>query len=80
MKGIYKILILGIGLIIVAFIYPIGLGINTPSKSYYKNDTICFDCDILPDILVIKLLVILIPIISIVGLIVLFYPLKENEI
>lgn len=79
MKRIYSILIIAIALIVIGFIYPIGLGITTPSISYYKNDTICFDCGVPPDFLVIKLLIILIPIIIIVGVIVLFYPSKNES-
>jgi len=80
MKKIYNILIIAIALIIIAFIYPVGLGTTTPSKSYYRNDTICLDCDVPPDYFMINLMIILLPIIAIVAIIVFFYPSKKQQL
>ena len=78
MKKIYNILLIGFGLIIIAIIYPISLYAPTPSIPI-TNNTKWFDCDVLPDIFIINLLIILTPIIAIIGVIILFYPTKESE-
>jgi len=87
MKNKY-IHIIGISiiLILIAFIYPVGLGITTPSQSYYP----CNKTGILPDgsyciyddfsdTSVITFFIILIPIITIIGLLILFYPSKSES-
>lgn len=79
MKNRYIHLIgISILLILIALFYPVGLGITTPSQSYY-NDTICFGCNEPQDPLIEILLIILIPIIALIGIILLFIKPKKKE-
>jgi len=87
MKNRY-IHIIGISiiLILIGLFYPIGLGITTPSKSYYPcnqtgslpDGSYCIYDDF-SDTSVITLLIILLPIIAIIGIIVFSYKPKKKE-
>ena len=66
-----------IAIILIIFIFPFGLNTSIVIPSGYYNDGICFDCNVPPDYFVINLLIILIPIISVIGIIILFYPSKK---
>ena len=83
MKEINKIILLSIGIIIIALILPLGAPflIPTPSPIFLPNGSVCVgNCnDYLPFMNpVIFLCIIVIPIISIIGIFVLFYPFKKS--